>query len=242
MLPNLSFAFNLPMHMFGHFWSLGVEEQFYSFWPAIVKYSKKLNVVLIIFIISFLFLKVFLNLYFGSYSKIYTLFYVSRFDCMAIGGLGAWTMINYSASIKKYAHRWIEIICWGIIFLTAVNRFHILSIFDHNIISIVTVLIIFQQTLWDKKSINLENKMFDYLGSISFGIYVYHPLMIYLNSIWMKTLVVYEPFKMGLVHLVVLLSTLLVAHLSYFHFESKILKLRSKFTTIINNSSNGFRN
>ena len=39
--------------MVGHYWSLGVEEQFYAFWPWIVKKSKYLLQILIIFPIVF---------------------------------------------------------------------------------------------------------------------------------------------------------------------------------------------
>lgn len=232
MLPNISFAFEYPMHLFGHFWSLGVEEQFYSFWPTLIKFSKKIHIVLLLFIISFLIIKTIFNIYFGSYSHMYTLIYVTRFDCMAIGGFGAWFMINYLSYVKKFSYSFIEIICWGIIILTAFNSFHIVSILDHEIIAAVTVLIIYQQTVWDRRKIKLENKLFDYLGSISFGIYVYHPLMIYLNALWMNSITINDTLKWGFIQFVIFTSSILAAHLSFYCFESKILRLKSKYSLI----------
>lgn len=64
------------------------------------------------------------------------------------------------------------------------NRFHICSIIDHKIVSIATVCLIFSQIIQKKKRPvnNLENRLLDFLGKISFGLYVYHPLLIYLLS------------------------------------------------------------
>lgn len=232
MLPNFSFSFELPMHLVGHFWSLGVEEQFYSFWPLIIKKSNRLEILFIVFIIIFLVLKVFMNIYFGSYSKIYTLIYSTRFDCMAIGGLGAWLLIYKENFVGKLNNRKIELLIWIIIFLTIINKFHVLSIIDHEIIALVTVIIIFHQITFEKKLINLEKKWLNYLGSISFGIYMFHPLMITINSIWIKDLEIKNDYKMILLYFVIIVSTLIISHFSYFYFESRILKFKYKFSKL----------
>jgi peptidoglycan/LPS O-acetylase OafA/YrhL len=43
--------------MVGHYWSLGVEEQFYAFWVLIVKKTKNLLPFLVLFPIAFILLK-----------------------------------------------------------------------------------------------------------------------------------------------------------------------------------------
>ena len=78
---------NLPyMH---HFWSIGVEEQFYLFWPALVKKSKNNLVLILILLIGFLNVLRVLLWYFMPYSLPANFSIVNRFDCMMIGGLGA---------------------------------------------------------------------------------------------------------------------------------------------------------
>ena len=42
LLANVPFILGVQIPVIGHFWSLGVEEQFYLFWPWVVKKSKKL--------------------------------------------------------------------------------------------------------------------------------------------------------------------------------------------------------
>jgi peptidoglycan/LPS O-acetylase OafA/YrhL len=85
-----------------------------------------------------------------------------------------------------------------------------------------------------KKIIGLENGLFDFLGRISFGIYVYHPLLIviigkmagsYFGSldISLRYIVVFAA---------VILSTILVAWLSYEYFEKKILRLKVKYSPV----------
>ncbi|MEJ0054763.1 MAG: acyltransferase family protein [Bacteroidota bacterium] len=42
LMANIPFVFGYALPFLSHFWSLGVEEQFYSFWPWIVKKSSSI--------------------------------------------------------------------------------------------------------------------------------------------------------------------------------------------------------
>ena len=99
LLPNIPFAINaasifpatLP-HV-SHYWSVGVEEQFYAFWPWLIKYSKKIFRNLVIFAISFFLLKVMLTA-FHAPAFIITLFHYTRFGCLAMGGIAAYLLVE----------------------------------------------------------------------------------------------------------------------------------------------------
>src|ERR1035437_1953917 len=81
-IPNIPWVIGGEIPFLGHFWSIGVEEQFYSFWPILIKYSKKILNSLLIFAAVFFAIKVFCNLYFGGWSIPYSIIYSTRFDCM----------------------------------------------------------------------------------------------------------------------------------------------------------------
>ena len=74
--------------------------------------------------------------------------------------------------------------------------------------------------------ISLENKPLNYLGKISYGIYMYHMPVVYATSflfkkyIFLTTTPVYFP----MFFLTVFIFTITIASLSYFYIEQPILK------------------
>jgi len=231
----LTIPTSLALFLIGHYWSLGTEEQFYAFYPFIVNKVKNIFYFLISFPIIFLGIKAaatFLD--FPNYIS-YFLHY-SRFGCLCLGGLGAYIYLYkggvkmlFSSKLKVY----IEFFCWGILLLVSLNKFHIASIIDHEIISCITVVIIYSQ-IFGKPFFNLENKLFDFLGKISYGIYVYNPLVIYLTSLIFKKIFNLKTsfFSYIAIYSIVLFFNILIAYISYNTLEKYFLKMKSNFTVI----------
>lgn len=119
--------------------------------------------------------------------------------------------------------------------MTAVfNRVDFIHFAIENVIfSIVTSIIIIGQVYKDKNIINLENQLLSYLGKLSYGIYVYHPLIIYLL---MKTRIIHHIDNefVALISAFVLVTgvTVLVAHLSYYLVEKRFLNLKHRFSIV----------
>jgi peptidoglycan/LPS O-acetylase OafA/YrhL len=207
----------------------------YLFWPLMAKkFHSHFVRFSIAFIILFLIAKVFFNRYYGGYSVPYSFLYVTRFDCMAIGGLGAYFFHFKKPRINFLNRLPFQLLAWFVIVLLFFNKFHLLSIFDHEIVAVVTVILIFNQISDSRKMISLENKMLDYLGKISFGLYVYHPLIIAL-TLYSFAQLGYST-KDGAPALIFVVSvsvlSVLIAHLSYKYFESWFLKRKEKFAVI----------
>lgn len=238
-VPNIPFVFGGILPYLAHYWSLGVEEQFYSFWPWVIKYSKHILLFLIAFIGVFLLLKIAANLIWGGNSLPYTLLYVTRFDCMAIGGIGAWILYYQKDSVLTLMVNQIcETGAWIILFFVAINRFHLFSIIDHEIIAGVTVILILNQCGEKKPLINLENSFFDFIGKISFGMYVYHPIVIFmLTFLSWKDLPDLFVLRMGLVYTSIIMLTITVSYLSHRYLEKPALILKEKFTVIQSSNS-----
>jgi peptidoglycan/LPS O-acetylase OafA/YrhL len=159
---------------------------------------------------------------------------------MAIGGIGAWIFYYQKNSILKLiVNRVSESIAWIILFFVSINRFHILSIIDHEIIAGVTVILILNQCSDKKPLINLETRFFDFIGKISFGIYVYHPLMIlFLSFFSFDALPDLFVLRMMLVYSTIVSLTVTVSYLSYKYLEKPALILKEKFTVIQSSNSN----
>jgi peptidoglycan/LPS O-acetylase OafA/YrhL len=79
----------------------------------------------------------------------------------------------------------------------------------------------------------LENKVLTYLGNISYGIYMYHAIMMqFVGFIFLKLTIIDKIpsyFSIILFNVLVLISTIIIAHLSYQYFESYFLNLKKKW-------------
>lgn len=219
--------------LIGHYWSLGVEEQFYSFWPWVIKKIRKLFIFLLVFPIAFFSLKVFAKMMNLSEAIQFVLHY-SRFGCLAIGALGAYLYWKKPQILPFINSIYTQVGMWLFFGLIVFNKFHIFSIIDHEIVSVFVVLLIINQISGKRKMVSLENKVFDYLGKISFGIYVYNPLTIFLlHTIAQKYFMLPDSFiSYAIVFLLVTVFNIILAHISYFTLEKYFLNWKTKFITV----------
>lgn len=235
---NIPFIFENELFLVGHYWSLGVEEQFYLFYPWIVKKARNLPLVLVVVAGILLALKVlfrYVDLGFGLIP--YNFIQVTRFHCMLIGALGAWLFYVKNPLFLTIANNRItQLIAWIAIGFVAINRFHIASVLDQEVICVVTVAIIVGQVTKTNRLINLDLGIFDFLGKISYGLYVIHPLVIFFLA---KVLVLELPsvLKYLVVYALSLGITILFAFVSYEFFEKYFLKMKSRFSAVPSSAS-----
>ena len=239
MIPNIPFAihlakkvsFTIPLLI--HYWSLGVEEQFYAFWPWLLKYSTKIKKTIIIFCMAYFGLKISLSLLHAPIIWQSILLH-TRFCCLGIGGIGACLYFESNKIIAFMKMRIVEFLAWLLVLLFLMNQIRVFSIVNNEIISVLVVVLIINQINNPKSLISFENKVFDYLGKISFGLYIYNPLVIFLLSIGLSQLEIELNYilKTALIVLINFSTIILVSHISYFYFEKRFLKLKSNYTTV----------
>ena len=82
--------------------------------------------------------------------------------------------------------------------------------------------------------ISLESKFIHYLGKISYGLYMYHPICIVLV---INIALLFKQTSDWLLYPLSLLATILIAGLSYKYFESYFLKFKRKFTIVASGES-----
>ena len=103
---------------------------------------------------------------------------------------------------------------------------------SHMLIATVTVITIYYAHLFEKPYINLRIRNIDYLGKISFGLYVYHPLSISFVGLLLKGMVFPSIFKIPVFFIIIILFTILLAGLSYRYFEKYFLKLKFNYAVV----------
>ena len=229
MLPNLAYAIFGMIPYVSHTWSIGTEEQFYLIWPILLKFTKNkvrtiVFVIIFYLVIKFLLFTNFLN--FVPYKNFILEFWLSfNIDCMAIGGLFSYLLFSKSKLLSFFLNKFLFCIILILVCFLLISGINFVF-FQYEVYAILFGILILNLSSNKSFSRILEHNLFNFLGQISFGIYMYHPFAIIL------TLNIFFYFKFVNNFLLFLLSiviTLVFAGLSFFYFEKYFLLQKNKY-------------
>lgn len=238
---NIPFFAGSGIWIIVHYWSIGVEEQFYLFWPWLAKFTKqKVLYGALAVMILWLALKYGSWIVFSNKSLIYKFFTVTSFQSMMYGAVGAIFFYNKNKIFLRITtNRFTQIATWIFFIFAWFLDKHIPAILQNDVIAFFSLFLIMEQVGAKSKMINMENRFFDFIGKISYGIYVIHPMVIFILSYFWRTLHPTFDLKFQYVCIYVLTAsiTILLAHLSYTYYEKPFLKMKDKFSVIKSNNS-----
>lgn len=212
-----------------HFWSLAVEEHFYLFWPLIIYYfsSKKLLYVIGFLVLSALITRVFFIK--NGYEVFYFTF--TRLDELAFGALIAVFELHQKLLSKNFSKFFLLFILVFIptIVLWVWNNSSgnaLMQIIKFNLISLIyfsvlCLVLVSNENHFIKKA--LRTSGLNFLGRISYGLYVYHPLSFLLFEKFFHTEYILVNFSGSFI------LTVLMASLSYYGIEKRFLQLKKYF-------------
>lgn len=239
-MPNLAFSiFTTAVPNIGQSWSIGVEEQFYLLWPLLIRKSK--NVLR-----SILWVTLFLIAMKGILLIVYPLFpsekllvlkkflAMSKLECMALGGLGAYLYFEKKEKILRFVYKPIsQIVAIVIIPLLIFFIPFFLEDLLHLLFSLCFLIIILNVAGNKNSFLRIENRVLTYLGRISFGFYMFHVMCIVFTIHMLEQTCGLSQDITTAQHLLLygisFLLTVAVSSLSYFALEKTFIRLKDKY-------------
>lgn len=229
-------------HFLEPLWSIGVEEVFYLIWAPLFKYIKKSVWILLLSVILFKIVLYILGIVLHN-ELFNNLVGTYKFESMAIGGLGAYLIYTRGRQLTQSILFKIpfQIVVFSIlvVFLLFHSNIHNnlwLLIFNTPILSSIFIDFIFLYVIIcistvENSIIKLRSKALSFLGEISYGIYMYHMLIIFGVILSLKNylLQIASPWSHIVFYGLVIFSTIFVSVLSKYLFENYFLKLKKQY-------------
>lgn len=243
--PNIALQIDYPLFAASHLWSLGAETQFYLTWPLlIIKFKKHMffmivSVILLKWSLTYLIMPLILKQGFNSsFLRILNL-YLPAFplESMAMGGVGAWCIFNKKERILNLLFhpltQTVAYLCTG---WYIYNNFSqnpataspiLLAFIFSFLMPLIYLVIILNVSCNPRTFFKLENKVLNHLGNISYGLYVFHPLVIFM-LIWTYKYYFEIPLNVVVISLATAIITTIIGSLSFYYYESPFLRISKR--------------
>jgi peptidoglycan/LPS O-acetylase OafA/YrhL len=174
LLPNVGAVLDYNIFPLSPFWSIGVEEQCYLIWPTVINRSRSVARGLLVVFLAWGALKLLLRL--TEDGVAYSVARESPYGCVLIGGLAAALVRMPSPRLRRFlfapatqAFAWLAF-AYGMI----KAPLHAFTVFDFELNAIVYAVIIVNVSANPRTLISLEQRVFDYVGRRSYGLYMLH--------------------------------------------------------------------
>lgn len=246
-LPNLMNSLYTVGGILNPSWSIGVEEQFYLFWAPAMKRTRE-RVPALCWTVFAVFLAVSLLTYFNVFGAgVWKQFAGQlKFHFMAAGGLCAWWLHRRRdrfLALPVFASRALQIVLFALLadyYLFNLVRWGGLA--EEAVQLALYPWLIVNVAANPRNVLRVDNRAFDYLGTISYGIYMLHMIAVYGTTalfkatgwwrgpLWLYCIAFYA---------LVLGSTFLLAHLSYRYLESPFLRLKEQRFSLLPTAPRG---
>ncbi|WP_035566001.1 acyltransferase family protein [Hymenobacter sp. IS2118] len=193
LLPNVALALYGGIPFLSQAWSIGTEEQFYLVWPWVLRQAgaRVLPVVGGIFLLLMVAQRVIVVAFHAAQPApglvlgfAFNFLYFFRLDCLVIGAVPAILLFQRRTAVLRWlmapVTQWLCLLTvlgllgWGRVFPL-----------HEQVYAALFAVLILNLAAAAKPIISLENSWLNYLGKLSYGLYMLHYLAVALVLIWL---------------------------------------------------------
>jgi peptidoglycan/LPS O-acetylase OafA/YrhL len=235
-LPNLMNSLYSVGGILNPSWSIGVEEQFYLMWAPVVKkwHARMPQICAAVFLVSLALFTVNEINPLGL-TEMKKFFAQLKFHFMAAGAFMAWLLYTNRdrlLALPIFKRRFLQ---WALAILLL--EFIIVGVPRHWFLEESLQVLLYSWLIVEvgvnsNRLVKIKTRATEWLGEISYGIYMYHMIAIHATSYlfqkstwWQGHLMLYFVSY----YLIAVGLTILLSYLSYLLFESPILRLKQRF-------------
>lgn len=227
-LPNIFKDLYMPGGVLEILWSIGIEEQFYLVIAPLLFVINKNKILLFLIAFTVVYF-VFYHLEAFSFLNEFTMVFFYMF----FGGIISILEEKKKLQFLKKSKITPIIICvlTGLHFTTSLLFFK--QAWLLNLITMVLFSLFIHSISHNNYGIQIRNKTLNYLGQISYGLYMFHVIalnaVVFLFLKLQKLALFNDGLTIVLIYILTFAITITIAHFSFKYYESYFLKLKNKF-------------
>ena len=247
----LSFLPNIPYAIWEHVpfaeqsWSVGVEEQYYLIWPVLMLFAvraRKTIHVMVGVILFYMFAKGLIMWWYADYpggvvyNHLYQFWQHFNIDCMAIGGIAAYLLFYKKEPVLRFLFDPKVQVATYLILAYLTLRGIDVPFIGFEVYAVPFAVVILNLAANKDSLFQLEHPWLNYLGKISYGLYMFHNLVL---VVVLK--VIHNYLKLDfhsatteiLYYTTSVFLTIVVASVSYHFFEKRFLRAKLRYSTVV---------
>lgn len=194
--PNITHILGTTPFPLWHYWFLGTEVTFYLLFPWLFKVSKKHRLPILIGVATIWFLAKWGTYFILGKGLVYRYISISEIDNILLGSIAAILFYQQREWLVRICSKlWFAILVWALFLSTQVWVPMLPSLTRSTIIAVISVMLIL--SCFCGHSV-LENRVSQFFSKISYGIYIFHPIVIFVCAEVAKNISnTYECYKGG---------------------------------------------
>jgi peptidoglycan/LPS O-acetylase OafA/YrhL len=225
-------------------WSIIVEEQFYLIQPAIVRIFRKRSTLVVVFIVLTFFSEIVTGMI-----RIFRLDHhlspavvgeimeqLKYLGCIAVGCLASTLFYKRESRLREWIFslpvQWLVLVAIVTLSMLSFYVLHKEEAFDWRIYCLLFSIVVVNGALNPRNIFRLETPVLNFLGKISYGIYMYHMMCIGIAFAIVRRLTADVVVQNILLYILSIGLTILVSWLSFDYFESIFLKLKPRLQAL----------
>ena len=244
LLPQVALSLYPPVPYAEPLWSIGVEEQFYLLWPLLLARIKRIVPLAIGIVVVGVALKQGALIYASTlkdrtqlpfWNHLIDYFYFNRFECMAIGAIGAWLLFERRERVLRVLFSKPMQLAVYVAATAAVLTTRGKPILQHAPHAVLFGIIILNVAANEQSILKLRSPAWILLGDASYAMYMLHELAV-VTAMRLITSATGSQFRDLPSHVALYVFgiglTVAFAVLAFKVFERPFLRMKDRFTLV----------